>query len=206
MSREHEADPLRQRVLEYLRTHNVMTLATSGPDGPWAAAVFYANDDFMLYFLSSPATRHCRDLTANPRVSAAIHEDYHDWPEIKGVQLEGRVTEVATPNVGDVRRLYGQKFPLVGRLGQAPAAIVEAFKKIRWYRLEPDAVYFIDNSRGFGTRERVPQNTTKMGADRKFKKMWSVPHSHQYPISAYFHVLDAPGGIDDTTIMDGRTI
>ena len=28
-------------VAEYLARHHVMTLATQGGDGPWAAAVFY---------------------------------------------------------------------------------------------------------------------------------------------------------------------
>ena len=29
-------------VAAYLAGHHVMTLATHGPEGPWAAAVFYA--------------------------------------------------------------------------------------------------------------------------------------------------------------------
>ena len=59
---------LHQRVLAYLGEHRVMTLATQGRDGPWAAAVFYASEGFDLYFLSSPSTRHCADLSGNPRV------------------------------------------------------------------------------------------------------------------------------------------
>src|SRR5690606_22682563 len=34
------SDPLAERVLAYLREHRVMTLATRGDHGPWAAAVF----------------------------------------------------------------------------------------------------------------------------------------------------------------------
>lgn len=37
----------------YLEQHRVMTLATCGPDGPWAAAVFYVSVGSTLYFLSS---------------------------------------------------------------------------------------------------------------------------------------------------------
>ena len=32
---------LQPEVAAYLADHHVMTLATHGPDGPWAAAVFY---------------------------------------------------------------------------------------------------------------------------------------------------------------------
>jgi hypothetical protein len=38
----------RDDALSYLEAHNVATLATNGPEGPWAAAVFYANTGFTL--------------------------------------------------------------------------------------------------------------------------------------------------------------
>jgi hypothetical protein len=38
----------REDALSYLEAHNVATLATNGPEGPWAAAVFYANTGFTL--------------------------------------------------------------------------------------------------------------------------------------------------------------
>lgn len=144
-----------QRVLAYLREHRVMTLATQGRDGPWAAAVFYASEGFDLHFLSAPSTRHCADLSANPRVAATIQEDYADWSQIRGVQLEGVARPLAGAQAARVRELYGEKFPIVGRLAQAPAAIVEAFAKIRWYRIVPDRLYFVDNSVRFGHRDQV---------------------------------------------------
>ncbi|MCP4360184.1 MAG: pyridoxamine 5'-phosphate oxidase, partial [Chloroflexi bacterium] len=75
---------LTERTLAYLRDHNVMTLATNGPEGLWAAAVFYVNVDFRLYFLSSPTTRHSLNIAARPAVAATIQEDYGDWLAIKG--------------------------------------------------------------------------------------------------------------------------
>lgn len=73
---------LKEKALAYLESHNVMTLATHGPEGLWAAAVFCVSDDFKLYFLSAPTTRHGRNLTENPRVAAtrsrwAILLSYH---------------------------------------------------------------------------------------------------------------------------------
>ncbi|MDP7544375.1 MAG: pyridoxamine 5'-phosphate oxidase family protein, partial [Anaerolineales bacterium] len=81
--------PVTEKSLAYLRGHNVMTLATAGEDGPWAAAVFYVNEGFTLNFLSAPTTRHAANIAANPQVAATVQEDYHDWREIKGVQLDG---------------------------------------------------------------------------------------------------------------------
>ena len=38
----------RNRALDTLSGHRAMTLATHGPEGPWVAAVFYANDGVKL--------------------------------------------------------------------------------------------------------------------------------------------------------------
>lgn len=149
-------DDLQRRVLDYLREHHVMTLATQGRDGPWAAAVFYVNDGFTLYFLSAPTARHCGDLAANPRVAATIQQDYSDWPQIRGVQLEGIARQVADDEIPRVRSLYGQKYPVVGAARQAPAAIANALAKVRWYRLTPNRLFLVDNSVGFGHRDEVP--------------------------------------------------
>jgi uncharacterized protein YhbP (UPF0306 family) len=145
----------RDRALDYLGRHRVMTLATHGADGPWAAAVFYANDGFNLYFVSSPASRHSRNLAAHAAAAATVHEDYHDWREIKGIQLEGTVEQVLAVEEKSVRKLYGGKFPLAADLSSAPAAIAAAFAKVRWYKLAAARAYFVDNSAGFGHRDQV---------------------------------------------------
>ncbi len=146
---------LRKRALGYLRAHHVMTLATHGSEGPWAAAVFYVNDGFTLYWLSAPSSRHSVNLGRSPRAAATIQEDYADWPGIKGVQLEGIACEISGAEEKRARTLYGEKFPVVGKLSQAPASIVAAMAKVRWYRVVPARLYFIDNSVAFGHRDAV---------------------------------------------------
>ena len=132
-----------------------MTLATYGAEGPWAAAVFYANDGASLIFLSSPNTRHCQNLAQDSRCAATIQEDYREWPEIKGIQLEGRVIELQGEEEQHARQLYGEKFPVVGPLARVPPAIVKALARVRWYRLVPVRLHFIDNSQGFGHRDAI---------------------------------------------------
>ena len=149
---------LQQRVSDYLREHNVATLATTGSDGPWASAVFYASDGYTLYFLSSPTTRHCSNLQQNPRVAATIQAECRDWKEIKGVQLEGKVSELAGAEEARARGLYAEKFPMVGQLSKLPPAIAEALARVRWYRLDPARLHFIDNSVAFGQRDEIDLN------------------------------------------------
>jgi uncharacterized protein len=64
-----------------------MTLATTGSLGLWAAAVFYANVEFELFFLSAGHTRHGQNLAESWQAAATIQEDYADWQEIQGIQL-----------------------------------------------------------------------------------------------------------------------
>lgn len=146
---------LRQTVLEYLHDHNVMTLATHGPQGLWAAAVYYVNDGFTLYFLSSPESRHSRNLAADPVVSATIQEDDGDWRNIKGIQLEGEASRAGGVEQSIAMTRYGLKFPVVGNLAQAPAEIIDAFRRVVWFKVVPSRLFFIDNSLGFGHRDEV---------------------------------------------------
>ena len=88
------AEDLKHQILEYMESHNTMTLGTCQSDVPWAATVFYASDGLRLYFFSAPDSRHCQNLAANARVAVTIQEDYRDWRKIKGIQLEGRVARV----------------------------------------------------------------------------------------------------------------
>ena len=147
---------LRHRVLAFLGEHHVMTLATHGADGPWAAAVFYAHDGLSLYFLSAPNTRHAQNLAADPRVAATIQRDYDDWPGIRGLQLAGPVSEVAPADDARVRALYQSRYPLIGGGAGVPRAIMEALNKIRWYEFAPDDIHLIDNTLGFAHREHLP--------------------------------------------------
>ncbi len=146
------AGELQRRARDYLEEHRVLTLATNGPLGLWAAAVFYASEDFLLYFLSAGHTRHAQNLRANPRVAATIQEDYDDWPEIKGIQLEGIVERLTGPERDAAIAVFGSKYPFVGEAGGSVGA---ALKRVEWYLLTPSRLYFIDNSRGFGHRDRI---------------------------------------------------
>ena len=94
------SDAVRQAALDYLATHQVLTLATHGDGVVWAAAVFYVHEGWSLYFLSAGHTRHARNIANQPRVAGTIQEDYRDWGAIKGIQLEGMVTLLSVRRLG----------------------------------------------------------------------------------------------------------
>lgn len=146
------AETVQEAALTYLRGHQVMTLATVGKDGVWATAVFYANDRFDLYFLSAGHTRHAQNFRHQPHIAATIQEDYKDWPEIKGIQLEGDVQQLGGEAREAAIALFLARYPF---LAEAPPPLPTALTKVNWYRLRPTRFYFIDNSQGFGHRDEV---------------------------------------------------
>jgi uncharacterized protein YhbP (UPF0306 family) len=150
------SDEARDRILAFIAAHNTLTLATECRGKPWANALFYANDDFTLYFMSDPKTRHADHLKNNPHVAATVQDDQHDWRAIQGVQFEGTCHEITNP-VEATRALtiYATKYPFIGELLRAPKEIDSAMAKARFYKLTPAWIRLIDNARGFGFKEEI---------------------------------------------------
>lgn len=153
---------LRSVALDYLQRHNTVSLATVGPEGPWAAAVFYVNIGLTLYFLSEPKTQHIQNVRQHPVVAATVNEDYRDWREIKGIQMLGVCSEV-TGKREQARALaaYVRKFPFVRQFlspGQLLAGMRIAGRglDVRLFRVVPTRLLYLDNARGFSYREEVP--------------------------------------------------
>jgi uncharacterized protein YhbP (UPF0306 family) len=152
------AEELKRQILQYLEAHNTMTLATCAGNVPWAATVFYASDDLCLYFFSAPESRHCQNLAVNARVAVTIQEDYKDWRQIKGVQLEGKVMLVDSAiEKAKALAVYARKYPDVVKLFTDPSSGVfyKAFLKVKFYRVIPENAFFIDNAQGFGKRQEL---------------------------------------------------
>jgi uncharacterized protein YhbP (UPF0306 family) len=147
---------LQQQTLSFLHTHSVLALATTGPRGLWSAALFFVNDGFTLYFLSSPRSRHAINLSRHSGVSATIQEDQREWRKIQGVQLEGHASRIGGAEQAAAMGRYGLKFPIVANLAAAPVEIAAAMSRIGWFKIVPRRLFFIDNSLGLGHREEVP--------------------------------------------------
>lgn len=165
---------LKETVLSYLKEHNTMTIATSRSETPWAAAVFYANDGFTLYFLSDPDSRHSKELAENSSVAVTVYEDYHDWRMIKGIQLAGQAEMVTSDKeMTQAAKAYVEKYPFTAaylklmstpfpRLAGALDKLLSRFPFVpglptkfahRFYKIVPAKVRFINNEKGFSHQE-----------------------------------------------------
>jgi uncharacterized protein len=144
-----------------IEEQSTMTLATAGPEGPWAAPIYYTFFGSAFYFFSDPSSRHIEESLESGQASAAVFaQASSSWQDIRGLQMSGVVQAVsAGPTAVRAIRSYLRKFPFTKEFFKLGDLIdLNAFSKrfrVRLYRFEPDLVYYLDNSIKFGFRERV---------------------------------------------------
>lgn len=147
-----------EHVESYLQDHNVLNLSTSGSDGPWSSAVFFAHHDLHFWFMSNPDTRHGKHILELGRMGASVHEDYGSWQEIKGLQMQGSVwlvKEEAERKAG--LKAFFRKFCFAEAFFRSgvPEELKARMRNIHLFCFRPDVVYWLDNSSGFGNRQCI---------------------------------------------------
>lgn len=145
------------RVLDFLREHNTVTLATSSPTGvPRATMLHYVSDGLTLYVWMRGESWTARQINANPLVSFAISG------ETAGIQGSGQARSVLSGDeMGRAIELFGEKFP---------AALGTSTMNISFFRISPSDVKLVDETYAGGTGE------TQMfsGAEYKVDHVYSV--------------------------------
>jgi uncharacterized protein YhbP (UPF0306 family) len=135
------------KVEDYLRQHNVGTLATCANGVPHASSIEYVSDGLNLYFSTNPQTQKAINIRANNLVSLTVDEDYPDWTTIKGIQMQGIAQEVTNPEELDrALEVYVAKFPFVKKFPPSPN---------RMYKITPSQIWLLDYEKGFGHRDRI---------------------------------------------------
>jgi uncharacterized protein YhbP (UPF0306 family) len=133
-----------------------VSLATVADGTAHAASVMFAVDDFSLYWTSDPGTRHSLAIERNTHVAATVAPDYADFRLIRGVQIAGRARRLGESNeAAHARELLRRRFPFLRELDGMPAALRAALDKAAYYRLDPDTITLIDNTKGFGNRHTL---------------------------------------------------
>ncbi len=144
-------DDMRPILREFLKGQSTLALATAALDNgsPQVAPLFFASDDdFNLYWISDPDSRHSANLADWNDAAAAIYAQTWDWTGIKGVQIEGDAEPVRDDNERQrALDLYTAKFPFVtGRF-------TELIQQSVIYVLRPRWIRWLDNARRFGYKQ-----------------------------------------------------
>jgi uncharacterized protein YhbP (UPF0306 family) len=150
-----------QLVTRLLQQQNTLALATTSADGtPHITPLFYlAGDALRLFWFSSDASRHSRNLKRNPAAAVTVYRPTEQWREIRGVQMRGTVTVVRDPaRRSAMAAAYSARF----QLGTAFKAVQA---RSRLYEFQPSWIRYLDNSIRFGYKfEFSPPLPTGLGA------------------------------------------
>lgn len=136
-------------VARLIEDRKTMVLATAGA-GAWAAPVYYIFHADCFYFFSSPRSRHILEALATGQCAAAIFKDASDWRAIEGLQMEGRVEEVAASP--ELFEAYVARFPTARELGGDSAGEFAEKLRAKIYRFVPSRRFYLNNGLGFGRR------------------------------------------------------
>ena len=143
---------MRERLLRFLREHQVLTLAVNEAGvSAYAAALFYVvDDDLQLYVVTDPATRHGQAMMANPSVAGTIQRDRQQWREIQGVQFRGLCQQLGGTARARAWEIYAARFRF---LQQPNAILTRELAGTAMWGIEPTWIRLIDNQAGFGHKE-----------------------------------------------------
>ena len=146
-------EELRQKVLNLLDQHRVMTVATLRPDGwPQATTVGYVNEGLTLYFLCGLDSQKAANLAQDDRVSLTIDHDTPDIMAITGLSMAAHAQAVTDPaEAARVLRMLPSKYPEQTSLPVAMPTPAD----VRIFRLTPVVISVLDYSKGFGHTDLV---------------------------------------------------
>jgi len=145
---------MKDTVIGFLRGHNTMSLATSRDNRPYAAALFYASDGLILYFLSNPRSEHSLNISLNPGVAATINAEYADWKDIRGLRIIGKACMMHEAEAGPARAAFENKYPFLAGLLES-SETQPGIGDFAFFKITPETIRLIDNRVYFGFRTEM---------------------------------------------------
>ncbi|WP_018952882.1 pyridoxamine 5'-phosphate oxidase family protein [Thioalkalivibrio sulfidiphilus] len=148
-------EALRNKILNLLDEHRIMSVATLRPDGwPQVTTVGYVHDGLTLYFLCGLDSQKARNLAHDNRVSLTIDHDTADLMAISGLSMAAHAEPVGDRDEAQkVLDLLAQAYPEqdTSKLDiEMPTP-----EDVRIFRVTPTVISVLDYSKGFGHTDLV---------------------------------------------------
>ena len=107
-----------KRIIEFIKRHHLLTLATSKDNIPYCCNVFYVYNEKnnSLIFSSETKTKHATDFIDNPNVAASIALETKDVEKIQGVQILGKIVEPKGKEIDNATKQYLKEFPYAKKM------------------------------------------------------------------------------------------
>lgn len=106
---------VRQLIQEYLSKAQMMHIATSHDNHPWAATTYFAADiDMNLYWMSKASRRHSQEISKNSKVARTIVLPHNYGEKVRGIQFEGEARELKGDDLQAGRNIFSSRYWIVG--------------------------------------------------------------------------------------------
>lgn len=131
-----------KRIIDFIKDHHVLTLATSDNNIPYCANCFYAylEDENMFVFTSDKDTRHATEALKNTTVAGSVVLETKTVGKIQGIQFSGKIYRPTNELKNKAQKTYLKKFPYT------------VLMKTTLWIIDLDFIKMTDNRLGFGKK------------------------------------------------------
>ena len=147
---------IRRSISRILRENVLCSMSTVGPGNRAHinTAYFCYTPELVLYFLSDPESRHCRNLARDPSLAMTIFKSAQEWGgQDRGLQLFGTCRRTRGRGANEAERVYAARFSPYAKWmkGMSPAGRQQAalLRSYAFYRFLPSRIKILDE-REFG--------------------------------------------------------
>lgn len=140
--KQEPVDKLDKRIVEFIKDHHVLTLATSNKNIPYCANCFYSylEDEQAFIFTSDIETKHVQDVLSQKKVAVSIVLETKTVGKIQGIQLNGEMFRPEGELKKKAKKAYLKSFPYA------------ALMKTDLWVLKPYFIKMTHNTLGFGKK------------------------------------------------------
>ena len=153
VKRRLSEESVRRSALRILRENPLCSMATIAPGNRAHinTAYFCFSPHYELFFLSDPASLHCRNLGRNSSMAVTVFRSSQVWGDPdRGLQLFGRCREALGRTASRAAQLYGTRFPRFAKLMKGKTASqrrqAAQLRSYSFYRFVPDAMKILDET------------------------------------------------------------
>ena len=147
-----EKAALAARILDYLESHHILTMATiSKRLHPDATALEYVHEKFIVYVAVHKNSQKVMNIEHNTHVALEIHDptpiDAHHVPKIQAIQAYGKASIIRPKDSTFLEKLelFRTRFPIFKRVKPESRIILE---------FRPETIYFLDYQQKLFHRDR----------------------------------------------------
>ena len=131
-----------KRIVDFIKEHHVLTLATVIENNPWCSNCFYTylDTENCFVFTSDDDTKHAQDALVNINVAGSVVLETNVVGKIQGIQFRGIMVRPDVHLHKKAKKAYLKRFPYA------------ALMKTSLWVLHLTYIKMTDNRLGFGKK------------------------------------------------------